>query len=165
MINRILASGVKPKRGLTDRCHFFRRPGHVAGPDTGIATHPQREDSMTTVAIKLTQPEAQLGEIPRPAARRRPGSALRFGPAFDADGRGDQQSRGHDRLDARATEPMTDPRWADLDDLVMAPHNAPNTFGVWTASGAMTVDIVLMVLDGIRPGQLLNPDAWQRRRR
>lgn len=67
-------------------------------------------------------------------------------------------------IDAWATEPMTDPRWAELDNLVMTPHSAPNTFGVWTASGAMTVDIVLMVLAGDRPGQLLNPEAWDGRR-
>jgi phosphoglycerate dehydrogenase-like enzyme len=67
-------------------------------------------------------------------------------------------------IDAWATEPMTDPRWAELDNLVMTPHSAPNTFGVWTASGAMTVDIVLMVLSGERPGQLLNPEAWPLRR-
>lgn len=67
-------------------------------------------------------------------------------------------------IDAWATEPMTDTRWAELDNLVMTPHSAPNTFGVWTASGAMTVDIVLMVLAGERPGQLLNPEAWDRRR-
>lgn len=41
-------------------------------------------------------------------------------------------------IDAWATEPMTDPRWAELDNLVMTPHSAPNTHGVWTASGAMT---------------------------
>lgn len=49
--------------------------------------------------------------------------------------------------------------------LVMTPHSAPNTHGVWTASGAMTVDIVLTVLEGERPGQLLNPEAWAKRRR
>lgn len=68
-------------------------------------------------------------------------------------------------IDAWATEPMTDPRWAQLDNLVMTPHSAPNTHGVWTASGAMTVDIVLMVLDDEQPGQLLNPEAWPKRRR
>ena len=67
-------------------------------------------------------------------------------------------------IDAWSTEPMTDPRWAELDNLVMTPHSAPNTFGVWTASGAMTVDIVLMVLAGEPPEQLLNPEAWQQRR-
>lgn len=67
-------------------------------------------------------------------------------------------------IDAWATEPMTDQRWAELDNLVMTPHSAPNTFGVWTASGAMTVDVVLMVIDGVRPGQLLNPEAWDTRR-
>lgn len=68
-------------------------------------------------------------------------------------------------IDAWSSEPMTDPRWAELDNVVLTPHSAPNTHGVWTASGAMTVDIVLMVLDSIRPGQLLNPEIWQQRRR
>jgi len=68
-------------------------------------------------------------------------------------------------IDAWSTEPMTDPRWADLENLVMTPHSAPNTHGVWTASGAMTVDILLVFLADERPEQLLNPEAWAARRR
>lgn len=67
-------------------------------------------------------------------------------------------------IDAWSSEPMTDARWADLDNVVMTPHSAPNTHGVWSASGAMATDIVLMVLAGEQPAQLLNPEAWDSRR-
>jgi len=68
-------------------------------------------------------------------------------------------------IDAWTTEPMVDPRWAELDNVVMTPHSGPSTYGVWVASGAMAVDIVLMALAGERPPQLLNPEAWDGRRR
>ncbi len=67
-------------------------------------------------------------------------------------------------LDAWTDEPMTDPRWAELDNVVLTPHAAPNTIGVWEASATMAVDIVLMVLAGEQPGQLLNSEAWEGRR-
>ncbi|MGH9284352.1 MAG: phosphoglycerate dehydrogenase [Acidimicrobiales bacterium] len=65
-------------------------------------------------------------------------------------------------MDAWTTEPMVDPRWAELDNVVMTPHSGPSTHGVWVASGAMAVDIVLQALSGERPEQLLNPQAWDR---
>jgi phosphoglycerate dehydrogenase-like enzyme len=33
-------------------------------------------------------------------------------------------------IDAWTTEPMTDPRWAELDNVVLTPHSAANTSGV-----------------------------------
>lgn len=68
-------------------------------------------------------------------------------------------------IDAWTTEPMVDPRWAELENVVLTPHSGPNTEGVRTASGAMAVDIVLKVLDGEQPEQLLNPEAWGKQRR
>jgi len=67
-------------------------------------------------------------------------------------------------VDAWATEPMTDPRWAALDNVVLTPHSAANTAGSWAATASQAVDIVLGVLGGEQPEQLLNPDAWARRR-
>ncbi len=67
-------------------------------------------------------------------------------------------------VDAWTTEPMVDRRWAELDNVVMTPHSGPSTYGVWVASGQMAVDIVLKVLAGERVEQLLNPQAWERRR-
>ena len=67
-------------------------------------------------------------------------------------------------IDAWTTEPMDDPRWAELDNVILTPHSGPNTEGVRTASGAMAVDIVLKVLRDEQPEQLLNPEAWGRQR-
>lgn len=68
-------------------------------------------------------------------------------------------------LDAWTTEPLVDPRWAELDNVVLTPHSGPNTEGVRKASGAMAVGIVLKVLRDEQPEQLLDPEAWARRRR
>lgn len=68
-------------------------------------------------------------------------------------------------IDAWTTEPMVDPRWAELDNVVLTPHSGPNTEGVRKASGAMAVGIVLKVLRDEQPGQLLNPEAWAHQRR
>lgn len=68
-------------------------------------------------------------------------------------------------IDAWATEPMEDPRWAELENVVLTPHSGPNTEGVRKASGAMAVDIVLKTLRDEQPDQLLNPEAWARQRR
>jgi len=68
-------------------------------------------------------------------------------------------------IDAWATEPMTDPRWAELDNVVLTPHSAASTDGVWTATAALAGDVVLKVLGGARPDQLLNPQVWEARRR
>jgi len=63
-------------------------------------------------------------------------------------------------IDAWTVEPMTDPRWAELENVVLTPHSAANTSGVWAASAALAVDIVLQALRGEKPAQLLNPQAW-----
>ncbi|MGI8808595.1 MAG: phosphoglycerate dehydrogenase [Acidimicrobiales bacterium] len=68
-------------------------------------------------------------------------------------------------IDAWTTEPMVDPRWAELDNVVLTPHSGPNTEGVRMASGAMAVGIVLKVLRDEQPDQLLNPEAWAHQRR
>ncbi len=68
-------------------------------------------------------------------------------------------------IDAWTDEPMVDPRWAELDNVVLTPHSGPNTEGVRKASGAMAVDIVLKVLGDEQPEQLLNPEVWESHRR
>ena len=67
-------------------------------------------------------------------------------------------------IDAWTNEPMDDPRWAELDNVILTPHSGPNTEGVRTASGDMAVDIVLKVLRDEQPEQLLNAEAWERQR-
>lgn len=68
-------------------------------------------------------------------------------------------------IDAWMDEPMADPRWAALENVVLTPHSGASTQGVWTASGEMAVEIVLKVLRDEQPEQLLNPEAWEERRR
>lgn len=68
-------------------------------------------------------------------------------------------------IDAWTTEPMTDPRWAELDNVVLTPHSAANTPGVWSASAILAAEIVMQVIRGEQPTQLLNPQVWDDRRR
>ncbi len=63
-------------------------------------------------------------------------------------------------LDVWTTEPLTDMRWAELENVVLTPHSAGSTQGVRTASAALAVDTVLGMLRGERPDQLLNPSVW-----
>jgi D-3-phosphoglycerate dehydrogenase len=65
-------------------------------------------------------------------------------------------------IDAWTNEPMTDPRWAELDNVVLTPHSAANTHGVWTASAA--AEVVLKVMHGEQPEQLLNAEVWDSQR-
>jgi D-3-phosphoglycerate dehydrogenase len=67
-------------------------------------------------------------------------------------------------IDAWTSEPMTDPRWAELDNVVLTPHSAANTSGVWAASAALAAEIVVKVMRGEQPPQLLNPQVWERQR-
>ncbi|MGI8902286.1 MAG: phosphoglycerate dehydrogenase [Solirubrobacteraceae bacterium] len=67
-------------------------------------------------------------------------------------------------IDAWTHEPMNDPRWGELDNVVITPHCGANTLGVWTASGEMASDIVLRALRDEQPEQLLNPEVWNDRR-
>ncbi|HVE96255.1 MAG TPA: phosphoglycerate dehydrogenase [Pseudonocardiaceae bacterium] len=67
-------------------------------------------------------------------------------------------------IDAWTNEPMTDPRWAELDNVVLTPHSAANTHGVWTASAALAAEVVLKVMRGEQPEQLLNPEVWDGQR-
>jgi len=67
-------------------------------------------------------------------------------------------------IDVWTVEPTTDLRWRRLENVVTTPHSGPSTHGVWHASGAMTADIVLKVLRGEQPHQLLNPEAWETQR-
>ncbi|MGH3550075.1 MAG: NAD(P)-dependent oxidoreductase [Pseudonocardiaceae bacterium] len=63
-------------------------------------------------------------------------------------------------IDAWTIEPMTDPRWAELDNVVLTPHSAANIDGVWAASAALAAEIVVQAMGGEKPAQLLNPEVW-----
>jgi phosphoglycerate dehydrogenase-like enzyme len=67
-------------------------------------------------------------------------------------------------IDTWTSEPMTDPRWAELDNVVLTPHSAANTHGLWTASAELAAEIVVKVMHGEQPVQLLNPHVWEDQR-
>ena len=68
-------------------------------------------------------------------------------------------------LDAWTVEPLDNPeRWAALDNVVITPHSAPSTDGVWVATWKMITDSIVGFFDGKRPVGILNPEVWERRR-
>lgn len=69
-------------------------------------------------------------------------------------------------LDAWTVEPLDDwQRWAALDNVVLTPHSAPSTAGVWVATWQMITDSIVGFFEGKRPVGILNPEVWDRRRR
>lgn len=115
---------------------------------------PETERLVDASKLALMKPTAFLVNTAR-------GDVLDEDAAYDALRSGQIAGAG---LDAWTTEPMLDPRWSALENVVLTPHCGANTLGVWTASGAMAVDIVLKVLRGEKPDQLLNPEAWDAQR-
>jgi D-3-phosphoglycerate dehydrogenase len=70
-------------------------------------------------------------------------------------------------LDAWTVEPMDQAqvaRWAALDNVVITPHSAPSTDGVWVATWEMITDSIVGFFEGKRPVGILNPEVWERRR-
>ena len=115
---------------------------------------PETEGLVDASKLALMKPTAFLVNTAR-------GDVLDEDAAYDALRSGQIAGAG---LDAWTTEPMLDPRWSALENVVLTPHCGANTLGVWTASGAMAVDIVLKVLRGEKPDQLLNPESWDAQR-
>ncbi len=115
---------------------------------------PETERVIDAPKLALMKPTAFLINTAR-------GSVLDEDAVYEAVRSGQIAGAG---IDAWTREPMEDPRWGELDNVVITPHCGANTQGVWTASGEMAVDIVLKVLRGEKPKQLLNPEAWNERR-
>ena len=67
-------------------------------------------------------------------------------------------------LDAWTTEPLDTDRWYALENVVVTPHSAPATAGVWTVTWDMISRIVLARLRDEQPEGMLNPEVWERRR-
>jgi D-3-phosphoglycerate dehydrogenase len=68
-------------------------------------------------------------------------------------------------LDAWTVEPLDDiARWAALDNVVLTPHSAPSTEGVWVATWKMMTESIVGFFEGQKPVGILNPEVWERRR-
>lgn len=130
----------------------FRRADFVT---LHLPSMPETERCVDASMLALMKPTAFLVNTAR-------GNLVDEDALYDAVASGGIAGAG---VDAWTTEPMVDPRWAEFDNVVMTPHSGPSTYGVWKASGAMAVDIVLQALAGEQPPQLLNPEAWDGRRR
>ena len=69
-------------------------------------------------------------------------------------------------IDAWTVEPLdTVARWAALDNVILTPHSAPSTVGVWAATWKMMQEsIVGFLKEGKPPVGILNPEVWEKRR-
>jgi D-3-phosphoglycerate dehydrogenase len=69
-------------------------------------------------------------------------------------------------IDAWTVEPLDQwERWARLDNVVLTPHSAPSTGGVWEATWTMMQSsIVDFLQEGKQPVGILNPEVWETRR-
>ncbi len=69
-------------------------------------------------------------------------------------------------IDAWTVEPLDQAeRWSALDNVVLTPHSAPSTGGVWEATWTMMNDsIVAFLTEGTQPVGILNPEVWEKRR-
>lgn len=68
-------------------------------------------------------------------------------------------------LDVRESEPPKDTRFNDLPNVILTSHIAGVTHETVAAMAHMAVDSILEATSGTSPRGLLNPDAWERRRR
>ena len=68
-------------------------------------------------------------------------------------------------LDVREQEPPSDTRFDDLPNVILTSHIAGVTHETVAAMAHMAVDSVLESTGGTNPRGLLNPDAWDGRRR
>jgi phosphoglycerate dehydrogenase-like enzyme len=70
-------------------------------------------------------------------------------------------------IDAWTVEPLDQTaRWAALDNVVLTPHSAPSTIGVWDATWKMMNESIVQFLqEGKQPAGILNPEVWENRRR
>jgi phosphoglycerate dehydrogenase-like enzyme len=69
-------------------------------------------------------------------------------------------------IDAWTVEPLDQvARWAALDNVILTPHSAPSTIGVWEATWKMMHEsIVGFLAEGKQPVGILNPEVWEKRR-
>ena len=65
-------------------------------------------------------------------------------------------------LDVYAEEPPGQHPITELDNVVLTPHCAAKTWGVWQACGDRVARAVFSVLRREKPDDLLNPEVWPR---
>ncbi len=68
-------------------------------------------------------------------------------------------------LDVYESEPHIEPELLEMENVVLAPHIASASYETRARMSSMTAENALAVLKGRRPPNLVNADAWDRRRR
>lgn len=66
-------------------------------------------------------------------------------------------------LDVFENEPALDPRFFELDNVVLTPHIGSSTRATRLAMAMLAADNLIEALHGRRPPNLLNPDVWEAR--
>ncbi|MGE3909616.1 MAG: phosphoglycerate dehydrogenase [Chloroflexota bacterium] len=117
---------------------------------------PSTEKIINAEKLALMKPTAYLVNTAR-------GKLLDEDAAYEAVKNGKIAGAG---IDAWTVEPLDKvERWAALDNVVLTPHSAPSTAGVWDATWQrMHQDIIGFIKDGKQPVGILNPEVWDRRR-
>lgn len=68
-------------------------------------------------------------------------------------------------LDVREVEPANDTRFSEFTNVILSPHSAGITDGTSEAMARMAAESILQGQRGESPHGLLNPEAWEKRRR
>jgi lactate dehydrogenase-like 2-hydroxyacid dehydrogenase len=63
-------------------------------------------------------------------------------------------------MDVFENEPALDPRFLALDNVVLTPHIGSSTRATRRAMAMLAADNLIAALQGRRPPNLLNPQAW-----
>lgn len=68
-------------------------------------------------------------------------------------------------LDVFENEPAINPELAGMENAIMTPHIASATWEARNKMGQQAVDAILKTLAGEKPDNLVNEDAWEKRRK
>ena len=68
-------------------------------------------------------------------------------------------------IDVFESEPKLNPGFLELDNVALAPHIGSATRATRTAMATLAIKNLTIALSGKRPPNLLNPEAWPKRRR
>ena len=148
-------------------------PPGAAGPDRALARdgapEPRRREVRAVhydrvEAARLHVEKPQPGRA-RPAGDARPAVNRDFGARVEPDTAAVEQDRriAGAALDCFAQEPVTSPsRFADLENVLLAPHSIAWTEELFRDIGRATFQVMIDLSSGKRPHGVLNPAVLAR---
>jgi glyoxylate reductase len=90
------------------------------------------------------------------------------GPTVDEHDLAEALRSGHlggAALDVFETEPNINPELVGMENVILTPHIASATWEAREKMGQLAVGAILKTLSGEKPENLVNPEAWERRRK